>query len=173
MAYSEVVAETPERMEIAVARAQPVDEFDAELERAFVARTKSSSSMSEQLVEQLNAWNGRLADADVPISSNSTSVILSRSGGERLGQRRRGHPACGAAAGDDNVADRLCSCRLLPGRSARRRLRGSAYVLPPGPVRPCAHGSAELVGRDIIDERMIATRNHAVAEQDRHPAGSW
>src|SRR5437763_576673 len=61
---SEVVTETPERMKIAMARAQPIDEFDAQLERAFGGANEIVFIDVQQLVEQLNDWNGRLADPD-------------------------------------------------------------------------------------------------------------
>ena len=104
---SEVVAETSERMKIAVARAQPIDEFDAQLERAFGGADEIVFIDVQQLVEQLNDWNGRLADADDADFLRFDERDLEPLGRERLGQRRRRHPTCGAAAGDDNVADRI------------------------------------------------------------------
>ena len=53
-----------ERVEIAVARSAPVDELDAELEGAWVARTNSSSSMPSIRLKPSDRRDRRLADAD-------------------------------------------------------------------------------------------------------------
>ena len=64
-----------ERMDVVVARPHPVDELDAELVGRVGRADELMLVEAEHGVEQVDLRDRRLADADVPISSDSTSSI--------------------------------------------------------------------------------------------------
>src|SRR3982074_3822236 len=97
-----IVPNRAEGMEVTVAYASPVDELDAELERAPHLPDKLGLVDPEVPIERLQVRDGRLPDpnrADLLGFDQANGALAP----ERLCQGRRGHPAGGAAADDDDV----------------------------------------------------------------------
>src|SRR3546814_5931647 len=96
-------AEIAEGMEVAVVRAAPALEFDAELDRA-VRRAEEFGGIEAQVaVEFVDRRHGRFADADGsdrPGFDGGDAVRLPR---ESAAERRGAHPARGAAVNDDDA----------------------------------------------------------------------
>jgi hypothetical protein len=103
----EVVAVAAERVEIAGAGRAPVDELDAELERALGRGDELVLVDAEHPVESDQRRDGRLADADGADLLGFDQRDLGDAVVEEAREGRRGHPAGGAAADDDDIADRM------------------------------------------------------------------
>src|SRR5690606_27356107 len=119
----------PERMDIAVAGAGPVDELDPEL----VGRVRLADELvlvdPEHAVEHDDLRDGRLAHAHG--ADRLAFDQLDGQAGEAahdLGQRRRGHPPGGSAADDDNLADRLPG-HAAPGIRTRTSAGAHAFAM--------------------------------------------
>ena len=95
----------PERVEIAVAEIRPVDELDAELERAVHGAHELGLVELEQQVEIFDVRYRGLADADGAdrLGFDQLDADLFAKG---LGQRGRCHPAGGAATNDHDPVER-------------------------------------------------------------------
>ena len=78
-------------MEIAVALAGPIDEFDAELERALCLPDEFVFIDAESGVEEFDRWDGRFADTDgtdfFGLDHRDLRVF------HGVGERGRRHPA--------------------------------------------------------------------------------
>ena len=106
-------------MHIGLAGLQPVDELDAELERAHGFPDELRFVDAEQLVEERQVRHGGLADPDgADLFGFDQSYRMP--GAEYLGQRGGTHPAGRAAAHDDDVLDALVRHGCLPGVIKRR-----------------------------------------------------
>ena len=100
----DVAADVAERMHVAVARLAPAVESDAELERAAGGAEKGVLIQPQRLVEQADLRDGRLADADGAdlFGFDQPDAVAAF---EQAAEGRRGHPARGAATGDDDRGD--------------------------------------------------------------------
>jgi len=99
------VTEGAETVEVAIANARPIHEFDAELEGALRRADELGLVDFQQLVEQFQVRHRGFAHADGADLFGFDQP--DREGArEQLGQGGRGHPACGATADDHDVADR-------------------------------------------------------------------
>lgn len=89
-------------MDVAVARATPLDELDAQLERALGAAQELVLIQFQRLVEHADVRDGGFADTDDAdlIAFDQTDLVLVA---EQGGKGRRGHPAGGAAADHDHA----------------------------------------------------------------------
>ena len=99
----ELLADFAETVDIAVADATPVDEFDAQLEAALGGADELVLVDLERRVEVLDVRDRGFAhtdDADLVGLDQFDSVAWP----QQFGQRRGGHPAGGAATDDDDVA---------------------------------------------------------------------
>ena len=98
---SDVAADIPERMHVAVVGLPPAVERDAELERAAGRAEERILVEAQRLVEQANLRDRRLADADRAdlFGFDQPDAVAAL---QQRPQRRRRHPARGAAAGDDD-----------------------------------------------------------------------
>ena len=99
-----------EGMKIGVPLAGPVDEFNAELERAICLSHECRFIDSEPLIEKSNRRNRRFADAD---GSDGFGFDEGDVAGlaEIIGERRGRHPSRGSAADNDDFFDRLAALR--------------------------------------------------------------
>src|SRR6266498_1585952 len=94
-----------EAVEMAVADRSPVDEFDAELE-ATLRRTDELALLdAEDSVEDLHQWHCRFANADGADFLGFDQTDLRLALWKQSRERRRGHPAGGSPADDEDVAD--------------------------------------------------------------------
>jgi hypothetical protein len=101
--------EIAEGMEEAVADVAPVLEFDAELEAGLGLADKVGAVQAQRVVVDADRGQGRLAHPDGADLGRFHQRHLAGLGGvarQALGQRGRRHPAGGAAAHDDDPADR-------------------------------------------------------------------
>jgi hypothetical protein len=91
-----------ETVDVAVARATPLDELDAQLERALGAAQELVLIQFQRLVEHADVRDGGFADTDDAdlIAFDQTDLVLVA---EQGGKGRRGHPAGGAAADHDHA----------------------------------------------------------------------
>ena len=102
----EIAAIGAERVEIAVPLATPVDELNAQLERALRCRDKVVFGNAQRFVESADRRDRRLAHAD-----RADLVAFDQgdgaAGADRIGQGRSGHPPGSAAADDHDLVDGL------------------------------------------------------------------
>jgi hypothetical protein len=97
----EVAAHRPEGMHVGMALLVPVDELDAELERALRLSQEIVLVDLEQLVELRDGGNRRLADADdADLGGFHQRDRQPRA--QHTRQRCRRHPSGSPAPGDDN-----------------------------------------------------------------------
>src|SRR3546814_357566 len=128
---ADIGAVAPEGVEIAIPRLAPADEIEPELEGRAGAADEVVLVDPEQLVEVEQRRNRRLADADGAdrrrFDYGNAHVLI----GERAPDRRRRHPAGGAAAHDHDVPYRPPAHRHSPAIacSAPRRPRQFSYML--------------------------------------------
>ena len=92
------IAEGAERMNVARAGPQPVDELDADLDRAARRAHELGLVDAEPVVEALDMRQRRLADADGAdlVAFDQGDVVIGRR--QQARKARRAHPARGAAA---------------------------------------------------------------------------
>jgi hypothetical protein len=101
-------------MDVALADPAPVDELDAELEGGIGRRHERRLVDAERLVERAQMRQRRLADAD-DADLLRFDQLDAAAPGHALHQRRRGHPAGGAAAEHDDAGKgRACHAPLSP-----------------------------------------------------------
>src|SRR3546814_8797471 len=99
-------AKIAEGMKMAVVRAAPALEFDAELDRA-VRRAEEFGGIEAQVaVEFVDRRHGRFADADGSDRLGFDEDDAVRLPRESAAERRGSHPARGAAANDDDEIGR-------------------------------------------------------------------
>ncbi len=96
---TEVAPDRSEPVNVGVADFAPIDELDPELERALHLAHEFRLVDLEQLVERAQVRHRRLADAD-DADLLGFNQMDRQPAAERLGQRRRGHPACRATTND-------------------------------------------------------------------------
>lgn len=104
----QVAPDRPEAVHVAVAEARPVDELDAELERALRLADELRLLDLEEVVERDEMRDGRLADPDDAdlLGLDQSYLELPAEG---FAECRRRHPAGTAPADDDDGAQRLAS----------------------------------------------------------------
>lgn len=88
---------------MAVADPAPIDEFDAELERALRRRDEIRLMDAEHLVQMLDQRHGRLADADRADRVGFDQGDLRIRGRAKSREQCGGHPPGGAATDDDDA----------------------------------------------------------------------
>ena len=134
----EVAADRAERMHVRMTLLPPIDEFDAELERALRLPQEIVLVDLQQLVELRDRRDRRLTDADdADLGGFDQRDRQSRA--EHAGQGGSRHPAGGAASGNDDGSDFVAGHALA---SQGSRARGKA---PAGNHR---RGPATCEGRD-------------------------
>ncbi len=125
MDSAEILAVVAERMEVALAGRAPVDELDAELERALGRGDELVLVDPEHVVVGDERRNRRLADPDgadlVRLDEVDPDAPV-----EQSGEGGRGHPPRRAAADDHDVADIVLVHRRRP-----LTCHGSAWPHPP------------------------------------------
>ena len=97
----EVATDGPEGMHVRMPLLVPVDELDAELERALRLPQEIVFVDLHQLVELLDRRDRRLADTD-DADLGGLDQRDRQSRAEHARQRGRRHPAGGSASGDDD-----------------------------------------------------------------------
>ncbi len=127
---AEVDAIGAERMEVALSRLQPVDEFDAQLEAALGRAQERVFVDAEQGVEQCDRRNRRFAHTDRADRLGLDQGDARGACAEHAHQGRRGHPARAAAADDGDVAQRLAGIHVRGHRRRRAAERDGMCVAP-------------------------------------------
>ena len=90
-------------MDVAVARAAPVDEFDAEFEGRLRRLHKLGFVEPEEVVEILHLRQRRFADADGADLFGFDEADAEARGVELGGTGRGAHPPCGPASDDYQI----------------------------------------------------------------------
>ena len=138
---AEVVADGSEAMDVARTEAAPIDELDAQLERAAYRAHELDFIDLQRVVEGAQVRNGGLTDAHRADVLGLDQVDRERR--QRARERRRRHPAGGSAANDDDVLQpgvvvheldddtvRRCAQNFTP--KDPRTVRGKPVMLPTG-----------------------------------------
>ena len=133
-----VVADGAEAVDVAVADAAPVDELDAELERAAHGAHELHLVDLQRVVEGAQMRHGRFAHADRADVLGFHQPDRTPGNSQRARQRGRGHPAGGAAAHDDDVAESRVVSRADCGKDRRANSIGA-------PLRAIAVSADEAV----------------------------
>src|SRR5688572_6348913 len=98
---TEVVADGSKAMDVARTQASPIDELDAQLERAAYRAHELDFIDLQRVVEGAQVWNGGFTD------THGADVLgldqLNRERRQCARKRRGRHPAGGSTANDDKV----------------------------------------------------------------------
>src|SRR5690606_18502969 len=159
----EVVAEEPERVDVAVAEPSPVDELDAELDRPLGRAQELVLVEVEHGVEVDDRRDRRFAHSDradrVRFDQRDSPAAVV----EEARKRRRGHPSRGSPADDDDAADIPVAARranAIIGHAAMvlpTRFSPVSALLPP--LCPLANSS----GRGYWSNASASTDNNGSA----------
>ena len=118
--------EEPEVVEIAVADTKPVNEFDAQLECRMGLPDEFVFVDAEEVIEQNDRRNGRLAHPDRADLFRFDERDPVR-GASRFRKRSRSHPARRTTTHNDDVADRFrhqTAASILPRATSRNSFIG-------------------------------------------------
>ena len=150
---ADIAADRAERVHIGVAGPQPIGELDAELEGAAGCADEGVLIQPERLIVEPKLRDRGLADADRAdcLGFNQADA---EPGFQETRQRGSGHPAGGAAAGDDDGdrwllahRDDLCP-RLACKQKGRRRACDDGPRKLTGRIRTCRSARRNNRGRN-------------------------
>src|SRR6185369_576167 len=166
-----ILADDAEAVDVAVARPQPIDELNAELERGLGTPHEFGLVQLHELVVLLDRGDGRLADADRAnrLAFDQLNVIQAL---EQLPEERGGHPARSTAANNEDLAH--CAGRLTTLRRAGHVSLRFRELAQPGFARKRqAVAAAELeaaVLREAIASRPVEGQatGELVAAAEQH-----
>src|SRR3954466_7374315 len=101
-----ITAQRAKAVYVGIAGPGPIDELNAQFEGALGAPNELVLIDPERLIELADLRNGSLTHANSTnfIRFDQTDGVVTN---EDLGHGRRGHPASGAAADDDNELHRV------------------------------------------------------------------
>src|SRR5215208_243137 len=120
-----VLADDSERVDVAVAFTQPVDELDAELERGLAALHELGFVELDQLIVFLDRRDRRFADADGAdrFAFDQLEIVEAL---EQFAEQGGGHPTRSTAANDENPAHGQVVSGYRRGRPRSAALQAAA-----------------------------------------------
>src|SRR5260221_1264298 len=102
-----ILPDDAKAVHVALTRFQPIDELNAELERALGTPHELGFVELDQLIVLLDGWDGCFANSNGPdgFTLDQIDVVQTL---EQLAEQRCGHPTRSAAANDENSSHDIC-----------------------------------------------------------------